>query len=51
MPDKNKNAKNILVIPRHYIEEYAALLGKSYWEFLDEVKANIEMSTLKTTGE
>lgn len=49
--DKNKNAKKILAVPCHYIEEYAALLGKSYWELLDEIKDNIEMSTLETTGE
>lgn len=51
MSDENKNAKNLLAVPRHYIEEYAALLGKSYWELLDEIKANIEKSTLETTGE
>ena len=32
----------ILVVPRHYLEEYASLLGKTYWEFLDEIKKNID---------
>ena len=31
-----------LVIPRHYLEEYANLLGKTYWELLDEIKKNID---------
>lgn len=30
------------LIPRHYIEEYASLLGKTYWELLDEIKHNID---------
>lgn len=30
------------VIPRHYLEEYASLLGKTYWELLDEIKKNID---------
>ena len=34
----NKNFQ----IPRHYIEEYASLLGKTYWELLDEIKHNID---------
>ena len=29
-------------VPRHYIEEYAHMLGKTYWELLDEIKTKID---------
>lgn len=40
--DKDEMKKKEFLIPRHYIEEYASLVGKTYWELLDEIKHNID---------
>ena len=38
---ETKTKQKMLIVPRHYLEEYASLLGKTYWELLDEIKKEI----------